>query len=115
MRPAKLTYLRAGKAIGSQEHIGFCDTFNWLVDSMRNLRGDGLFITVENKMGDMPTIIFSPTTDFGTGGGGSTYTPPPKPFDYERAADGLSGTIKRGYVYFGRNGQDVNAAGTTVN
>lgn len=81
---------------------------------MRNLRGDGLYITVENKFGDMPTVTFAPTTDFGTGGG-SDYTPPPKPFDYERAADGLSGTIKRGYVYFGRNGQDANAAGTTVN
>lgn len=72
MRPAKLTYLRTGKAIGSQEHVGFCDTFNWLVDFCKNLRGDGLYITVDNKFGDIPTINFTPTTDYGTGGGGST-------------------------------------------
>ena len=58
MKPAKLTYLTEGKALGNKEHKGFCDTWRWVVDFCKNLRGDGIYITVDNKMGDIPTITF---------------------------------------------------------
>ena len=48
---------------------------------MRNLRGDDIYITVENKFGDIPTIVFQPTVPIG-GGGGPTYKPYPQPFDF---------------------------------
>lgn len=80
MRPQKLTYLKKGKAFGSNEHKGLVDTWNWLVDFCKNLRGDGVYIDVVNPWGDDPVITLSPSMPFG--GGGSTYTPYPQPFDF---------------------------------
>ena len=81
MKPQKMCVIKQGKAIGSDEHKGFADTFNWLVRFCKNLRGDGLFIEVDNKFGDIPTITFKPTVPVG-GGGGPTYKPYPQPFDF---------------------------------
>ena len=81
MKPQKMCVIKQGKAIGSDEHKGFADTWNWLVRFCNNLRGDGLFIEVDNKFGDIPTITFKPTVPVG-GGGGPTYKPYPQPFDF---------------------------------
>lgn len=83
MKPQKMCVIKQGKAIGSDEHKGFADTFNWLVRFCKNLRGDGLFIEVDNKFGDIPTITFKPSVPIGGGGGGPTYKPYPAPFDFD--------------------------------
>lgn len=58
MKPQKLCTLKQGTAIGNKENMGFAETYNWMVRFCKNLRGDGIYITVDNKMGDIPTITF---------------------------------------------------------
>lgn len=79
MKPARFVQLTEGKSIGALDNKGFTETFNWLVRFCRNLRGDGLYITVDNKFGDCPTVTFAPGVNLG---GGSDYTPYPAPFDF---------------------------------
>lgn len=42
--------------IDTQE--GFVDTFNWMVDYINNLRGDGDNIDIENPVGTNPVVRF---------------------------------------------------------
>ena len=55
-RPALLCHLQKGKMIDTQE--GFVDTFNWMVDYINNLRGDGDNIDIENPVGTNPVVRF---------------------------------------------------------
>lgn len=56
MRPQVVTYLKKGKAIGNEVHKGFADTFNWIVDVSKNLRGDDVCIEVDRTDQSQPII-----------------------------------------------------------
>ena len=61
VRPETLCKLEKGKLIDSQE--GFVDTFNWMVDFINNLRGDGdgdagKRISLDKSVSDHPVIKF---------------------------------------------------------
>lgn len=73
--------MKKGLAIGAGENEGFADTWKWVVDFCKNLRGDNTFIRIENGLGDQPTIEWIGNLVLG-GGGGQTYTPYPQPFDF---------------------------------
>ena len=66
-RPALLCHLKKGEMIDTQ--VGFVDTFNWMVDYINNLRGDGDNIEVRNPNGTNPVVRF--VADIPEGGGGS--------------------------------------------
>lgn len=53
MKPARLTYLEEGKAVGA--HRGFAATFNWLVRFCSNIRG-GLGVIVDTTDSDHPVV-----------------------------------------------------------
>lgn len=78
-KPNKVTFLSPNRPIGANINKGFVDTFNWLVRFCNNLQGDGYYITVQNELGDQPTITWGDTPP--GEGSGSTYTPTPQPFD----------------------------------
>lgn len=82
-KPAKLTYLTEGKALGNPMHKGFCDTFNWLVRFCNNLKGDDTYIEVQNELGDHPLITFGDEVPGRGSGSGSSYAPHPQPFDFQ--------------------------------
>lgn len=70
-RPANVTRLIKGKLIDVQE--GFVDTFNYLVDFVENLRGEGeedkgKTLKVDRTIPDTPVIR-------GGGGGGANLIP----------------------------------------
>jgi len=59
MKPDRLCKLEKDKLIDSQE--GFVDTFNWMVDFINNLKGEGDInknkkITVDKTVSDHPII-----------------------------------------------------------
>lgn len=59
MRPAILCKLEKDKLLDAQP--GFVDTFNWMVDFINNIRGDGDnggtgLITVDKTIDDRPVI-----------------------------------------------------------
>lgn len=83
-KPQPLKELKSGLAIGAGENEGFVDTFNWLVRFCKNLRGDDYNIELQNELGDQPIITFIGDSQWDGGGGGSTYTPYPAPFDFKR-------------------------------
>ena len=61
LRPGTLCKLEKGKLIDSQQ--GFVDTFNWMVDFINNLRGDGdgdagKSIRLDRSVSDHPVITF---------------------------------------------------------
>lgn len=66
-KPNKLTYMVPGKSIGATVHKGLADTFNWLVNFCNNLKGDDASITIDNELGDWPTIR---STSMNVEGGG---------------------------------------------
>ena len=71
-RPGSLCTLKSGKAIGAQEN--FADTFNWLVASIKNLRG-GKGVKVTWPASDTPEISTGGEDgeeEGGGGGGGGT-------------------------------------------
>ena len=68
-RPAILCHLKKGQMIDTQ--VGFVDTFNWMVDYINNLRGDGSNIDIENPVGTNPVVRFIGEIPEGEGGGGS--------------------------------------------
>lgn len=51
--------------------VGFVDTFNWMVDYINNLRGDGDNIDIENPVGTNPVVRFIGEIPEGEGGGGN--------------------------------------------
>jgi len=53
LRPGTLCKLKKGTIIDAQD--GFVDTFNWMVDFINNLKGDGI-ITIDTKTSDKPVI-----------------------------------------------------------
>lgn len=108
-KPQKLTELTAGLAIGAGKNEGFVETFNWLVRFCKNLQGDGANIEIENDLGDQPTIEWVGQIG-NVGGGGSDYTPWPRPFDYDEQTH----VIKKGIIYIGRSETTVNLNGYTV-
>ncbi len=55
-RPMRLCHLEKGKLIDQQQN--FVDTFNWMVDYINNLRGDGSYIDLTNPTTDNPVIRF---------------------------------------------------------
>ena len=55
-RPGTLCKLEKGKMIDAQ--VGFVDTFNWMVDFINNLRGDGDKIDITNPTGTNPVVRF---------------------------------------------------------
>ena len=62
-KPAQLCHLERGKMIDTQEN--FVDTFNWIVDFINNLKGDGeedntKHIKVDTKTSDHPVIRYDP-------------------------------------------------------
>ena len=84
MRPPILCKLKKGKLIDADDNKGFVDTFNWMVDFINNLCGDGdldkgKLITLDRtiddrpvirggggmvlKCGDDSNIVFTPDTD----------------------------------------------------
>ena len=71
-KPAKLCELKKGKVLGGQKN--FCDTFNWVVQSLNNLKG-GKNCTVEWTTPDHPEINVDcedGNDDFEGGGGGGS-------------------------------------------
>lgn len=63
-RPATLCHLKKDQLIDTQEN--FVDTFNWMVDFINNLKGDGdddkdKKIKVDKSTSDHPIIKFSDT------------------------------------------------------
>ena len=73
--------MKKGLAIGAGQNEGFADTWKWVVDFCKNLRGDNTFIRIENGLGDQPTIEWIGNLVVGgqmSGGGGY-----PKPFDFQ--------------------------------
>lgn len=54
LRPGTLCKLEKGRLIDSQK--GFVDTFNWMVDFIENLKGDGERIEVDRSMSDAPVV-----------------------------------------------------------
>lgn len=65
-RPATLCHLKKDLMIDAQEN--FVDTFNWIVDFVNNIRGDGdddknKKITVDKTTSDFPIIKFSDDGD----------------------------------------------------
>lgn len=54
-RPAVFRYLTAGKAIGAKSHSGFAQTFNWLVDWVRHVKG-GKGVSIREGDGSHPVI-----------------------------------------------------------
>lgn len=68
LRPGTLCKLEKGKLIDSQQ--GFVDTFNWMVDFIENLKGDGSRIEVDRSMSDAPVVRYVDEED---GSGGTEY------------------------------------------
>lgn len=66
-RPGILCHLKKGQMIDTQ--VGFVDTFNWMVDYINNLRGDGNNIDIENPVGTNPVVRFVGEIPEGGGGG----------------------------------------------
>lgn len=59
LRPGTLCKLEKGKLIDAQEN--FVDTFNWMVDFIENLKGDGdadagKSVRVDRSVSDRPVI-----------------------------------------------------------
>ena len=54
MQPPIVAEAKAGKALGAISH--FAATFNWVVDFCRNLKGDGLGVSVDRTDTDHPII-----------------------------------------------------------
>ena len=77
----KPIHLKKGKLLDA--HEGFVETFNWLVDSIQNLCGDGERIEVKRPSENVPMICYNAPGDDG-GGGNDTPDPidPPDPLDY---------------------------------
>lgn len=72
LRPGTLCKLEKGKLIDSQE--GFVDTFNWMVDFIENLKGDGdadagKSVRVDRSVTDHPVIRLDGSPGGGDGGG----------------------------------------------
>jgi len=96
MRPPFLCKLKKGKVIDADDNKGFVDTFNWMVDFINNLRGDGDLdngksIRLDRTIDDRPVI---------RGGGGSSRLA--EPFDYvvEASEDTPSRYVKGGEFWF---------------
>lgn len=53
-RPATLCKIKKGTLIDVNE--GFCDTYNWMVDYINNLKGDDNYIEVDSSTSDHPKI-----------------------------------------------------------
>lgn len=103
MRPAILCKLKKGKLIDADDNKGFVDTFNWMVDFINNICGDGDNggngpITVDKTIDDRPVIK----------GGASSGVASGCNFAYNPATH----TIADGYVIIARTPTSVN--GTTV-
>lgn len=60
-RPARLCKLAKGKVIDAQD--GFVETFNWMVDFINNLCGDGEKIELTNPTGTNPVVRFKGGND----------------------------------------------------
>lgn len=107
MRPPNLCHLKKGMLIDSDENKGFVDTFNWMVDFINNLCGDGDLdngkpIHVDRTIDDRP-VIRGGAGGGGGGGGNFAYNPE----DH---------TIATGYVIIARtptvvSGVTVSASG----
>jgi hypothetical protein len=74
MRPPFLCRLKKGLILDADDNRGFVDTFNWLVDFIDNLRGDGDIapgraIRLDRTIDDRPVI----RSDGGGGVGGSAW------------------------------------------
>lgn len=57
----KPIHLQKGKLLDAQE--GFVDTFNWIVDSLQNLCGDGEYINITGKDKATPMVSYNPPAD----------------------------------------------------
>lgn len=79
-RPNTVCHLKKGKLVDTNE--GFVDTFNWVADSMHNLKG-GDNVTINWQDGSHPIID-------ATGGG----TPQFEGTDGTTTDETLSGTVK---------------------
>ena len=66
-RPGKLCKMTKGKVIGYQSN--FADTWNWMVDCIKNLRG-GKNCSVDWESSDTPVVNVGENTAAGVGGGG---------------------------------------------
>ena len=61
MRPPILCHLKKGLLLDADDHRGFVDTFNWLVDFCNNLCGEGDLdstksIRLDRRIDDRPVI-----------------------------------------------------------
>ena len=108
MRPPILCKLKKGTVIDADDNRGFVDTFNWMVDFINNLCGDGdldkgKLITLDRTIDDHP-VIRGTSASAAAGAGGN--------FAY----DSENHTIATGYVIIARtptvvSGVTVSASG----
>lgn len=80
MRPPILCKLKTGLLIDADDHRGFVDTFNWLVDFCNNLCGEGDLdstksIRLDRHIDDRPVIRGGGGAGGGGAGGNFAYNP----------------------------------------
>ena len=58
MRPQVLKTPKKGQLFGSLQNNGVCDTFDWAIHYLDNLRGDNVYVELDRSNPDIPIIRF---------------------------------------------------------